>query len=290
MLYSQIIAGLISGSVYASVAVGIVMIYKATEIINFAQGEAFMLGAYLAFFFFSVMHFPYPVSLLFAVVLTGLTGIILERITIRPLINKKAQLASIFLITLAISTSFKSAVRIIAGEFEKPFPPALSPTPLHIYGTYVTRQQIMVLASTCIVMIILTIFFKWSRLGKAMRGTSNNLFLALLSGISVSRVFSLTWCIASILAALSGVMLAPIILIYPDMGIIVVKSIAASVIGGLTSIPGAVLGGVIIGLLENLGGAYISTAFNDVTAFLAIIFFLAIKPSGLFGRHLIKRI
>jgi len=290
MLYSQIVAGLISGSIYASVAVGIVMIYKATEIINFAQGETFMLGAYFAYLFYSVWHIPYPISLFFSIFLTGLIGILLEKITIRPLINKKADLAMMFLITFALSTTLKAAVRITAGEFEKPFPSALSPVPLNIYGSYVTNQQILVLGSTLLVMIILAIFFKWSRLGKAMRGTSGNQFLARLCGISVSRIFSLTWFITSILGALSGVLLAPIILIYPDMGLIVVKSIAASVIGGLTSIPGGVLGGLIIGLLENIGGAYISTSFNDITAFLAIMLFLAIKPSGLFGKHAIKRV
>lgn len=290
MFYSQIITGLISGSVYASVAVGIVMIYKATEIINFAQGETFMLGAYFAYLFYSVLHIPYPISLLFSIFLTGLTGILLEKLTIRPLIKKKADLAMIFLITFALSTALKAAVRITAGEFEKPFPSALSPVPLDIYGTYVTNQQILVLGSTLLMMIILAIFFKWSRLGKAMRGTSGNQFLARLCGINVSRIYSLTWFITSILGAVSGVLLAPIILIYPDMGLIVVKSIAASVIGGLTSIPGAVLGGIIIGLLENIGGGYISTSFNDITAFLAIMLFLAIKPSGLFGKHAIKRI
>jgi len=290
MFYSLIITGLISGSVYASVAVGIVMIYKSTEIINFAQGESFMLGAYFAYLFYIILHIPYPLALLLSILLTGLSGILLERITIRPLINKKAELSMIFLITFALSTSLKAGVRIIAGEFERPFPPALSSIPLNIYGTYVTRQQILVLGSTFLVMIILAIFFNWFLLGKAMRGTSNNQFLARLVGIKISRIYSSTWCIASIMGALSGVLLAPIILIYPDMGLIIVKSIAAAVIGGLTSIPGAVIGGVIIGLLENLGGGYISTSFNDITAFIAIMLFLAVKPSGLFGKRIIKRV
>lgn len=266
------------------------MICKATEIINFAQGESFMLGAYFAFLFYTILKLPYAPSLCISVILTGFIGILLERVTIRPLINKNAALTSIFLMTLAISTSLKASIRLIAGEFEKPFPSALSTTPLNVWGTYVTRQQIILLGSTCFVMIILAIFFKWFKLGKAMRGTSSNQFLAKLLGISVSKIFSVTWCIASVIGALSGVLVAPIILIYPDMGIIIVKGIAAAVIGGLTSLPGAVLGGVIIGILENIGGAYISTSFNDITAFLGLMLFLAIKPTGLLGRREIKRV
>lgn len=290
MIYQQIISGLINGSVYASVAVGIVMIYKATEIVNFAQGESFMLGAYFAYFFYANLHLPYAISLFFSVLLVGFAGVILERIALRPLVKRRVHIASIFMVTLAISSSLKSANRLISGEFEKPFPPAFSPTPLNIYGTFVNRQQLLVLGSTFLIMIILAIFFKWSKLGKAMRGTSTNRFLALLSGISVQRIFSLTWFVTSILGALSGVLLAPIILIYPDMGVIIVKSIAAAIIGGLNSLPGAVLGGIIIGLSENIGGAYISTSFSDVTAFLAIIMVLVLKPSGLFGKHITKRV
>lgn len=290
MIYQQIISGLINGSVYASVAVGIVMIYKATEIVNFAQGESFMLGAYLAYFFFATLHLPYPIALLFSVFLVGVSGIIIERIALRPLIRRKAHIASLFMVTLAVSSALKSANRLVSGELEKPFPPAFSSSPLNIYGVFVNRQQLLVLGSTLFIMIVLALFFKRSKLGKAMRGTSNNRLLASLVGISVQRIFSLTWFIAASLGALSGVLLAPVILIYPDMGAVIVKSIAAAIIGGLGSLPGAVLGGIIIGLCENIGGAYVSTAFSDVTAFLAIIIVLAVKPSGLFGRHITKRV
>lgn len=290
MIYQQIVSGLINGSAYASVAVGLVMIYKATEIVNFAQGEFFMLGAYLAYFFYATCHVSYGVALLISVVLVGFSGVILERISLRPLINRKAHVASIFMITLGLSASIKSANRLISGEFEKPFPPAFSPTPLNIHGLFVNRQQLLVLGSTFVIMIILAMFFRWSKLGKAMRGTSTNRLLASLLGINVQRVFSLTWFIAAVLGALSGVLLAPIILIYPDMGSIVSKVIAAAIIGGLTSLPGAVLGGIIIGLAENIGGAYLSTSLTDVTAFLAIILFLVLKPSGLFGKPVTKRV
>jgi branched-chain amino acid transport system permease protein len=194
------------------------------------------------------------------------------------------------MVTLALSSALRSANRLISGELEKPFPPAFSPTPLNIYGTFVNRQQLLVLGATFLIMIIFGVFFKWSRLGKAMRGTSTNRFLASLVGISVQKIFSLTWFITSILGGLAGVLLAPIILIYPDMGVIIIKSIAAAIIGGLNSLQGAVLGGIIIGLCENIGGAYISTSFSDVTAFLAIIVVLALKPSGLFGKHITKRV
>jgi branched-chain amino acid transport system permease protein len=290
MIYQQIISGLINGSAYASVAVGLVMIYKATEIVNFAQGEFFMLGAYFAYFFYSTLHLSYPVALLVSVLLVGFSGVILERISIRPLINRKAHVASIFMITLALSASLKSANRLISGEFEKPFPTAFTPTPLNIHGTFVNRQQLLVLGSTFVIMIILAMFFKWSRLGKAMRGTSTNRLLASLLGIKVQGIFSMTWFIAAVLGALSGVLLAPIILIYPDMGGIVSKVIAAAIIGGLNSLPGAVLGGIIIGLAENIGGAYISTSLTDVTAFLSIILFLVFRPSGLFGKPVTKRV
>ncbi len=290
MIYQQIISGLINGSAYASVAVGLVMIYKATEIVNFAQGEFFMLGAYFAYLFYAVLHISYPLSFLLSVVLTGVFGVILERISLRPLINRKAHVAAIFMITLGLSASIKSANRLISGEFEKPFPPAFTSTPLNIYGVFVNRQQLLVLGSTCVVMIVLAIFFKRSRLGKAMRGTSTNRLLASLLGVNVQAIFSFTWFLAAALGAVSGVLLAPIILIYPDMGGIVSKVIAAAIIGGLNSLPGAVLGGIIIGLAENIGGAYISTSLTDVTAFLAIILFLLLKPSGLFGKQVTKRV
>jgi branched-chain amino acid transport system permease protein len=290
MFYQQIISGLINGSAYASVAVGLVMIYKATEIVNFAQGEFFMLGAYFAYFFHAHLHLSYPVALVVSVLFVGVSGVLLERISLRPLLNRKAHVASIFMITLAVSASIKSANRLISGEFEKPFPPAFSPTPLNIHGIFVNRQQLLVLGSTFVIMIILAMFFRWSKLGKAMRGTSTNRLLASLLGINVQGIFSLTWFIAALLGAISGVLLAPIILIYPDMGGIVSKVIAAAIIGGLNSLPGAVLGGIIIGLAENIGGAYISTSLTDVTAFLAIMIFLVFKPSGLFGKQVTKRV
>jgi branched-chain amino acid transport system permease protein len=249
-----------------------------------------MLGAYFAYLFFVVLEWPYFLSFFSAIVVTGFSGVILERIAIRPLIKRKANMSSLFMITLAISMSLKSSVRIIGGGFEKPFPSIFSTTPINIYGIFVTRQQFLVVFSTISFMILLGLFFKWSTIGKGMRGTSSNKFLARLSGINVSKMYSLTWLVASVFGSIAGVLVAPIILIYPDMGGIVVKGIAASVIGGLNSIKGAVVGGFLIGLLENLGGGYLSTSFHEITAFLTIILVLAIRPSGLFGTQIEKRV
>lgn len=281
MLLQQIISGLTNGSSYALVAVGIVMIYKAATIVNFAHGEAFMIGAYLGFFFYTVIGIPYLIAFVLAVALTGIVGVCIER-CYRPLV--RAHHLNGFLFTVALAVFLKGGMRLVAGDHEVPFPPIFGRQPIVVWGIVVTPQQIIVLLFTLFFLVSLTLFFKHTRLGKSMRATSSNKDAACIVGINIYRNFSKTWALSFMIAAAGGFLIAPLVLIHPDMGSIFMKSLAAAVMGGFQSIPGCVIGGFTVGLLENIGGGYISTTFTDITAFLITIIVLICRPTGLLGK------
>jgi branched-chain amino acid transport system permease protein len=280
LLSQVLVSGITLGSLYALVGLGFVVIYRATKVVNFAQGEMMMLGAMLALYFYADLNLPYSAAFLLAIVLCGGFGVALERIAYRPLLS--APVVTLILATVAVGQMSKAAVRILRGSEVSRFPSILPADPFTIAGVSVTPLSLSIITISILLMGAFILFFRKTKLGKGMEATSENRDAALLVGISVNRTFSLVWAIGSGLAAAAGVLLAPLIIITPEMGTIGIKGFIGAILGGFTSIPGAIAGCFLLGIIENLGGVYIASSMKDVIAFCALLLILIVRPQGLF--------
>ncbi len=284
--------GISTGALYALVALGIVVIYKATEVVNFAHGEMFMLGGFFAFTFHVMLGWPYLPSFALAVALAFAVGVAVDRIAFRPLMQRRT-LVSVLLVMIGLSFVLKGVARWIwggKGDYLT-FPPLISPEPLSFAGIMVMSQQLVVLGAACAVMIVFALFFKLTRAGRFMQATADNPKAAKLVGLRTDRVYMYTFGVGSAVAAAAAVLMAPLTLLYPDIGFMLfVKAFAAAVLGGLTSIPGAVVGGFLIGIIEQLAAGYLHTAMQEVAAFIVIMIVMIFIPTGLFGLGRIRKV
>lgn len=288
MLLQVLISGLTAGSVYALIALGFVMIYKATGVMNFAQGQIVMVSAYFGVMFYNYLNLSYPLTFLLAVLSTALLGMLLERAFCRPLI--KAPESSVIIATVAIGIMLENAARFVWGPEFYSFRAPFSVTPLDLRVATVTPQELWILGITLALFAVLYAFFERSRWGMAMRAVSISQTASLLMGVSVKRVFSLTWAVNSALGGAAGILFAPLSAVTPSMGnIVATTAFAAAVLGGTKSLTGAVVGGFAIGIIENLVGFYLSTALKPLLAFVVMIAILMVRPSGLLGREAVKR-
>ncbi|HEY4857260.1 MAG TPA: branched-chain amino acid ABC transporter permease [Xanthobacteraceae bacterium] len=287
LFFQVVISGITLGSLYSLVGLGFVVIYRATKVVNFAQGEMMMLGAMFALYFYSDLGAPYFAAFLLAVLLCGTFGAALERVAYRPLLN--APVVTLILATVAVGQMMRAAVRILRGSEVSRFPSILSAEPFVIAGLTFTPLSLSIITIAILLVCAFMLFFRNTRIGKGMEATSENRDAALLVGISVNQTFSLVWAIGSALAGAAGVLLAPLIIITPEMGSIGIKGFIGAILGGFNSIPGAVAGCFLLGVIENLGGVYIASSMKDVIAFCVLVLILTIKPHGLFGRKEGKR-
>ena len=284
--------GISTGALYALVALGIVVIYKATQVVNFAHGEMFMLGGFFAFTFHVMLGWPYLPSFALAVALAFGVGIAVDRIAFRPLMQRQT-LVSVLLVMIGLSFVLKGVARWLwggKGDYLT-FPPLISPEPLSFAGIMVMSQQLVVLGAACAVMIVFALFFKLTRAGRFMQATADNPKAAKLVGLRTDRVYMYTFGVGSAVAAAAAVLMAPLTLLYPDIGFMLfIKAFAAAVLGGLTSIPGAVVGGFLIGIIEQLAAGYLHTAMQEVAAFIVIMIVMIFIPTGLFGLGRIRKV
>lgn len=288
MIGQIILNSLALGSIYALTALGFVVIFRASDVVNFAQGEMMMLGAMVALLLYRNAHLGYVESFAFAIVICMAAGAFVERIAFRPLMN--APHFTILLSTVAIGQIIRSAVRILFGQEVSSFPGVLSATPLSFLGLRTTAQNLGIVAVAFATLLAFVLVFSRTRIGWAMKAAAQNKRGAAIVGINVSRTNAQVWAMAGGLAAIAGILLAPLIIITPDMGVIGNKGFIAAILGGFTSLPGAVLGGFILALAENLIGVYISSAFKDAIVFVLLILVLVARPSGLLGRRVVKRV
>jgi branched-chain amino acid transport system permease protein len=278
-----ILSGISIGCVYGLVALGFVLIFKATEVINFAQGELLMVGAFLSYTLITFLNFPYWVALLVTVILMGFFGLVLERTVLRSLVGEPVY--AIVIVTIGISFFLRSTVSMIPGwgtdtyGFKTPFTDKV----VRAGELVLSWEQISVILISTILIVILFSFFRYTRVGTAMRATSQNQLAAVYMGISVTRVFSLTWTIAAGLGGIGGILLAPITFVHMNMGFIGLKAFPAAVLGGFGSLPGAIVGGLIIGITESLAGFYLPEGWKDIAAWIILIGVLMVRPQGLFG-------
>lgn len=275
-------SGLTLGSLYALVGLGFVIIFKATGVVNFAQGEMVMLGAMFALVAHLDLRWPFVPAILVAVGLAGATGVVLERVAFRPLL--RAPVVTVILSTVAVGQMLRSGVRIVRGQELSLFPPMLPTDPIRIGGLTVTPLSLAIIAISLLLVAAFTGMFQFTRLGKGMQAVAQNKDAASMVGISVPRTYARIWGISSALAGAAGILLAPLIIISPDMGIIANKGFAGAILGGFNSLLGAVVGGFLLGIIENLAGVYVGGSMKDVVAFVVLVAVLSIRPAGLLGR------
>lgn len=280
----QLINGLALGSVYALLALGYTMVYGIIQLINFAHGEIYMIGAFAGFYSASTLKLPLIPTLLVAMAVSALAGIIIEKIAYKPLRNSPR--ITLLITAIGVSLFLQNAMRILVGSNPKPFPDLINAGTINIGSIQIEVKTILMFAVSAFLVILLQFIVYKTKVGKAMRASSQDMEAASLMGINVDNTISLTFAIGSALAGIAGVLVA---ISYPSitpyMGVMPgLKSFVAAVLGGIGSIPGALLGGIAIGLLETFSKAYISTNFSDAIVFAVLIVILLIKPAGLLGK------
>jgi branched-chain amino acid transport system permease protein len=292
VLFSYLLlSGATTGALYALIALGIVIVNKATGVINFAHGELLMVSGFIAWTLHVSLALPYSVSLLLTVAAGFAIGVVTERIAFRPLM--KADLVSLVLATVGLSFMLKGIARVIWGGKADylSFPPLTSSDPILVGSIMIIPQQIAVLIGALVVMVIFAAFFRLTRAGKMMQATADNAKAAMLVGIRVERVYLMAFGVGAAVAAAAAVLMAPLTLLYPDMGFpLFIKGFAAAVVGGLTSLPGAVLGGLLVGITESFAGGYIDSSMTEVSPFIAIMLILVFRPTGLFSLRAARRV
>ena len=289
MFFQQLISGMAVGSIYALIALGFVIIYKATEVINFAQGELMVWGAFLALTLTTSLGLPLWSSLLLSLFLMALFGMLLEVLAIRRLVGK--HVFSIVMATIGLSFVLRHLAGIIWSYDNFPFPSLFPRQPLSIMGlTTISSSHLGIILASFALMALLFLFFKFTSLGLAMRASQQNQLGASIVGISVKRIFSMTWALAAILGAIAGILIAPVQFLNVNLGYLGLKAFPAAVLGGFGSIPGAIVGGLIIGISENLAGTFLATWVRDIFAYLILLGILMIRPEGIFGLQEKKRV
>ena len=283
-----IVSGIAAGALYALVAIGLVLIYKATDIVNFAQGESVTVGAYMGWLFVTEFHMPYFPAIAAVMVASALVGMVVERVAYRPLI--KSPPFTVILATLAVGLIIKNVIRLIWHDTPRTISGALSATPLEFGGVLITPERLAIMLTVAVVVTGLMLFFRYAKLGKAMRATAQSQEAAALMGISVSGIFSKTWAMGSALGGIAGVLIAPLVGINTELGGVLIPGFVAAIVGGFTSIPGAIVGGIMVGIFENFAGVFISSSFKRVVSFVILLAVLMIRPSGLFGKPVRKQV
>ncbi|MBM4328153.1 MAG: branched-chain amino acid ABC transporter permease [Deltaproteobacteria bacterium] len=283
-----IVSGLAAGGVYGLVALGFVLIYKATSILNLATGEFMTLGAFVCLTVMTQAHVPFSLAMVATLVFAALLGIVLERVLLRPLIGEP--IISVIMVTIGLASILKGLTHIIWSPEHRAFPPIFPPEPLDLGFAIVPSGLLWGFISAMVCMFIFTAVFRYTRTGLAMRATASNQQAALSMGISVKGVFALSWSFAAITAAIGGVIIGNISGISIYLGNIGLKVLSVIILGGLDSIVGAILGGFIIGILENLAGVYLGSGTKEVVPFVILVIIIMIRPYGMFGKEIIERV
>ncbi len=276
-----LISGISQGCVYGLIALGFVLIYKATEMVNFAQGDLMMFGAFIAFTFLNLLGWPFIPGMLATLVLMAALGVFLERVLLRPMIGEPPFAA------LMLTIGLGRMLRAVGGARWGTKPRALT-TPfsggvIRFEDLVIGYENLAIVAGTATLCGLIFLFFRYTRLGIAMQAASQNQLAAFYVGIPVKRIFALVWGLSAIIAATAGILVAPVSLIDPLMGFVGIKAFAAAIVGGFGSLPGAILGGLIVGIAEQFAGLYLPAGFADTSAYLILLLMLFVRPEGIFA-------
>lgn len=285
-----LISGVAQGCIYGLIALGFVLIYKATETVSFVQGDLMMLGAFVGLAMMTVLDFPFWVAVVSAILGMGLAGIALERVVIRPILGQPA--FSIVMLTIGIGYVLRGLVTMVPViGTETHVLPVPYKDQIWTLGTLVVNvEQIVVITFTALLCGLLYAVFKYSKVGIAMQATSQNQLAAYYMGIPVKTLNGLVWGLAAAVAAIAGLLLAPITFVHANMGFVGLKAFPAAVVGGFGSLPGAIVGGLVIGLVESFAGFYAPEGWKDIAPYVVVLIMLWVKPNGLFGSTLRKKV
>jgi branched-chain amino acid transport system permease protein len=275
---------LVTGSIYALLAVAVVIVFKATDVPNFAQGEIFMVGGYVALFLILVLNWHYALVIPATLLMVAVICAFFQRVVMERVIRAKGVEVQLVIATLGLSYVLKGAVRQTGlGDAPRSLPSLIQPDTVIIGQAVLTRLDLMILFTALAVMAGLYFLFNHTRIGKAMRAVGMNPKASQIVGVSLVRIRMAVWALAGLISAISAILITPKILITPDIGHIAILAFAAAIVGGITSIPGAIVGGFIIGIAENLVGLFVSTNAIVVAPFLAILIVLIVRPQGILG-------
>ena len=289
-----VISGLVLGSIYALVALGFAIIFKSTSVVNFAQGELMMFGAYFCFSMVVQYKVPWFWAFLITILFSIALALVVERLILRPMIGEPV--ISIIMVTIGLSSVLRSIVTAIWGTQIQVYDPPLFPeATVNLIGVPTSQVYLWSFGLSAVLLALFAVFFKYSKAGVAMRATAFSNQVALSMGIPVKNIFALAWCIASVVSAIGGILIGSINGINVQLGHFGLKVFPAVILGGLDSIPGAAIGGLIVGVLENLSDGVLKTTFGlsgikEVAPYVFLVIILMIKPYGLFGKKEIERI
>jgi len=289
-LLQLLISGVAQGCIYGLIALGFVLIYKATETVSFAQGDLMMVGAFGGLLTMTLLGFPFWLAVPAAVIGMGLFGIGLERLVIRPILGQPA--FSIVMLTIGVGYVLRGVITMIPniGTDTHTLAVPYAGEVLRLGDLVLAVEQLMVIGVTAALCVALFALFRYSKLGIAMQASSQNQLAAYYMGIPVKRLNGLVWGLAAGVAAIAGLLLAPITFVHANMGFIGLKAFPAAVVGGFGSLPGAIVGGLVIGIVEALSGFYLPEGVKDIAPYIVVLLMLVLKPNGLFGEKLRKKV
>jgi branched-chain amino acid transport system permease protein len=289
MLPQLLVTGLAIGSIYALIGLSLVLINKATDVVNFAQGELAMFSTFLSFTLLTKLGVPLLFVFILSFPIGAILGALVELIFIQPIANDSP--VNLLIVTIGLWITFNNLAGWIWGYDPYSFPSLFSDRPFEFAGAHISMNSIGIIGVALLLMGALYLFFEHTREGIAMRAASMNRRAARLMGIRVSRVWLTSWALAGGISGMAGVLVAPVTFLDFNMMVaILLKAFAGAILGGFNSLPGAVVGGIAIGIMETMFGAFVSTTFKDNFAFVIIILVLMIRPTGLFGRTQLKKV
>jgi len=288
--FQMTLSGISQGCIYGLIALGFVLIYKATETVSFAQGELMMMGAFGGLAAMTWLGLPYWLAVLSAIAAMTLFGVILERVVIRPILGQPA--FSVVMLTIGIGYVARGLITMLPniGTETHVLPVPYKDEIWKAAGLVINVEQVVVIGATALLCALLFALFRYSKLGIAMQAASQNQLAAYYMGIPVRALNGVAWGLAAAVAAIAGLLLAPITFVHANMGLIGLKAFPAAVVGGFGSLPGAIVGGLIIGIIESLSGFYLPDGFKDIAAYVVVLLMLVVKPNGLFGEKLRKKV
>lgn len=289
MLLKILLSGLVLGSIYGLIALGYSLIYKASGLMSFTQGDMLTLGAFLGYTFYGVLGIPFILSFVIVVVLMFLLGFGIEKAVIKRLVKKRTLPIYTVLATIAISYIIQNSSMVIFGSEMKYFPPIIPALKsIKVFGVSAQTEAILCIAVSVVCMILFSVFMKYTPLGTSMRAAAMDPLAARACGIDVSLTTGLAWGISSGIAALAGMLLGPVYGVYTTLGSVIGrKGFSSAVIGGFGNFTGAIVGGVVLGVIETVISGYISSAYKDIIAYSLLLVFLFVKPTGIFNERAI---
>ncbi len=283
-----LISGISQGCVYGLIALGFVLIYKATEMVNFAQGDIMMLGAYVAITFIHIWDWPFLWAFPATILVMAVIGVVLERVLLRPMIGEPH--FAVLMLTIGLGFVLRAVAGAIWGNEPRALDMPYAGGVIRMGESVIGYENLAIIIGTAVLCLLMWLFFRFTRLGVAMQAASQNQLAAFYVGIPVKRMYSLVWALSAAIAGVAGMLTAPVSLVDPLIGFVGIKAFAAAIVGGFGSMPGAIIGGLLVGVVEQFAGLYLPPGFGDTSAYVLLLVMLLVRPQGLFATMQKKKV